>query len=220
MEISLTLYFCNGHLSGTPFDSFVFSPYSYFVTNKERKNPPPKVRPFSHHPSGTAGRLVQDHVLFIITFQCVIPEHIPMIKKYSELFKQNFDFQSKISSDYERGTQNFQFRYNQAHPNARIWRHMLYKRTFFFFRDGIAFSVQVTLVRFVYAGTSRTFTFYGDLFCAFSHFSSEFIRQAVAEKDLGDSFPALTVPEVVLNVWGSLPPSGFRPRTNPPDITA
>jgi len=120
----------------------------------------------------------------------------------------------------ERGVQNFQFRYNQAHPNARIWRHMLYKRTFFFFRDGIAFSVQVTLVRFVYAGTSRTFTFYGDLFCAFSHFSSEFIRQAVAEKDIGDSFPALTVPEVVLNVWGSLPPSGFRPRTNPPDITA
>lgn len=142
-----------------------------------------------------------------------------MIKKYSELFKQNFDFQSKISSGYEREVKKFQFCYNQAHPDARIWRHLLYERTFFFFRDGIAFSVQVTLVHFVYAGTSRTFTFYGTLFCAFSHFSTEFIRQAVAEKDLRDSFPALTVPEVVLNVWASLPPSGFRPRSNPPVLT-
>jgi len=90
MEISLTLYFCNEHLSNIPFDSFVFSPYSYFVTNKERKNLPSKVRPFSHHQSETVDRLVQDRVLFIIASHCSTPDHITYDKEIFRTFQAKF----------------------------------------------------------------------------------------------------------------------------------
>ncbi len=143
-----------------------------------------------------------------------------MIKNYFNFFKQNFQLQQKIASEYEHQVRNFQLRYNDRHPKSHIWRHMLYTRIFFFYHDGVAFSVEIRLVRFIYAGTSHTFTFYGSLFCAFTHFSTSFIRQAVAEKEVPDSFPALTVPEIVLNVWAGLPPSGFSPRVPTPPLTA
>lgn len=123
--------------------------------------------------------------------------------KLRELFKQNFSFQSEIASLYEREAKAFQFRHNLSHPESLIWRHLLYRRTFFFFRNGSSFSVQVELVRFRFAGTNRTFTFYGSLFCAFSHFSKELISQAAAQKDDPFSPAATLVSRETLSRWVS-----------------
>ena len=101
--------------------------------------------------------------------------------KHNEFFKHNFSFQQKISSVYNRQALQYQFEYNKKHPDKHIWRHLLYRRTFYFLRHGVYFSVQIEIVRFKYAGTNSTFTFYGDLFLAFSRFSSQFVRQAVSE---------------------------------------
>lgn len=121
--------------------------------------------------------------------------------KHSEFFKQNFSFQEQISSSYSRQALNFQFKHNQKHPDKRIWRHLLYRRTFYFFRNGEYFSVQVELVRFRYAGTNCTFTFYGNLFLAFSRFSSSFVHQAVSESDSIDGLAAPVVSRDTLKQW-------------------
>lgn len=136
----------------------------------------------------------------------------------SDFFKQNFQFQEKFSSEYHDQARKFQLRYNQHHPGAPIWRHGLYTRTFFFYRNGCPFSVVIQIVRFIYAGTSQTFTFYGSLFSAFSHFSREFIQQAVYEKNSLDSFPALSVSSETLEIWAGLPDFRFPPRVPAPDI--
>lgn len=121
--------------------------------------------------------------------------------KHSEFFKQNFLFQEKISSSYNQQALRFQFRHNQKHPDRRIWRHLIYRRTFYFFRNGEYFSVQIELVRFRYAGTNRTFTFYGDLFLPFSRFSSCFVRQAVSETGCIDGPAASVVSPETLRQW-------------------
>lgn len=135
-----------------------------------------------------------------------------------DFFKQNFQFQEKISSDYLDQVLKFQSRYNQRHQGSPIWRHGLYTRTFFFYSNGRSLSVEIQIVRFIYAGTNLTFTFYGSLFSAFSHFSREFIRQAVHEKNSPDSFPALTVSSETLEIWANLPDFRFPPRNPAPDI--
>lgn len=135
-----------------------------------------------------------------------------------DFFKQNFQFQKKFSSEYHSQVKKFQNRYNHLHPDSHIWKHGLYTRTFFFYRNGLSFSVEIQIVRFVYAGTNKTFTFYGTLFSAFSHFSREFIRQAVREKNSPDSFPALTVSIETLAAWEALSDFRFPPRIPAPDI--
>lgn len=143
-----------------------------------------------------------------------------MIKNCPVFFKQNFQFQQNILSEYNKQVLDYQFRYNLCHPISHIWRHNLYKRTFFFYKNGCSFSIQISVVRFIYAGTNRTFTFYGSLFSAFSHFSREFIQQAVQEKNIRDSFPALTVSAETLRTWCSLPDFRFPPRSPAPSLPA
>lgn len=122
---------------------------------------------------------------------------------YKDFFKHNFSFQQKILSCYDQEARNFQLQHNASHREHRIWRHMLYKRTFYFFRNGIHFSVEVEIVRFRFAGTNRTFTFYGSLFCSFSHFSKEFISKAVAENtDPFSSVAGLVSTQTILH-WAS-----------------
>ncbi|MGN0398785.1 MAG: hypothetical protein ACI4EO_01540 [Blautia sp.] len=103
------------------------------------------------------------------------------IMNHNEFFKQNFLFQRNFHIQYEKEARSFQSHYNSVHPSHRIWRHQLYLRTFFFYRNGFSFSIQVRVVRFIFAGTGKTFTFYGSLFSAFSRFSKELISQIVSD---------------------------------------
>ena len=146
---------------------------------------------------------------------------IYIIMKYNTFFKYNLQFQDKISLNYAQEAIVYQTRYNTAHPQHRIWRHLLYQRTFYFFQNGKLLSVRVELVRFRYAGTNRTFTFYGTLFCAYSHFAAEFIRRAVSESHIDDSPISLSVSLETLRYWknwlvtGRVPSPGFPKDTRP-----
>jgi len=90
--------------------------------------------------------------------------------KNKELFMHNNHFQYNISSCYAQQVAAYQADYNRKNPDHRIWRHMLYKRTFFFFSGGRYISVEIEIVRFRFAGTNNTFTYYGTLFCAYTFF--------------------------------------------------
>jgi len=121
--------------------------------------------------------------------------------KHDDFFKYNFHFQNNLSSCYAQQAHAYQLKYNRKHPGQRIWRHMLYKRTFYFFLNGRYISIEIEIVRFRYAGTNTTFTFYGTLFCAYSHFSAQFIKHAVFSSDELFSPSALTVSVKTLNSW-------------------
>lgn len=137
-----------------------------------------------------------------------------MIMRNKDFFKPFLDFQRHISALYERETRSFQFRYNAAHPDCHIWRHMLYQRTFYFYSGGRHISAHIEVLRFRYAHTSRTFTFYGSLLCPFSHFSADFIRQAVAEAGLLFSQTASLVTADTVRRWAHSMP--VLPPTSPP----
>jgi len=119
----------------------------------------------------------------------------------NNFFKHDFEFQKNISLHYDRKAMAFQSEYNRKHPGKRIWRHLLYKRTFYFYLHRRYISVEVEIVRFRYAKTNNTFTFYGSLFCAYSHFSAGFIKQAVSSSDDLLSPSALAVSVKTLNGW-------------------
>lgn len=123
------------------------------------------------------------------------------IMKHDNFFKYDSGFQKNISSCYARQAAAYQSKHNQKNPGQRIWRHMLYRRTFYFYLNGRHISVRIEIIRFRYAGTNTTFTFYGTLFCACSHFSAEFIKQAVSSSDELLSPSALTVSVKTLNCW-------------------
>lgn len=124
-----------------------------------------------------------------------------MIMKNKDFFKPFLDFQQHICALYEQEARIFQLRYNASHPDCHIWRHMLYRRTFYFYSGGHHICVCIEILRFRYAHTFRTFTFYGSLLCPFSHFSADFIRQAVAEAVLLFSQTASLVTADTLRRW-------------------
>lgn len=103
--------------------------------------------------------------------------------KRKELSKHFFSntLQSNIASEYDKQARDFQKKYNQTHPDAHIWRHILYKHIFYFSKNGQVLSVRVEIVRFIYAGTNKTFTFLGNLFRAFSRFTWNFLHAAVKD---------------------------------------
>lgn len=124
--------------------------------------------------------------------------------KHQDFFKQNFIFQKKIILKYKEEARDFQQQYNLAHPEHRIWKHRYGLRTFYFFVQGSLIYVQVQILRFRFAGTNRTFTFYGSLFCAFSRFSRNFMAQAVAQADLLFSELSTLLSPKTLSRWESL----------------
>ena len=87
---------------------------------------------------------------------------------------------SEISSRYQKEAVRFQHLHNSAHPEDRIWRHMLYERTFHFLRGGILLTVKVEMVRFIHVDSGRTFTFYSSLFLPRTSYVREFIRTAIS----------------------------------------
>lgn len=131
------------------------------------------------------------------------------IMNHNEFFKQNFLFQRNFHIQYEKEARSFQSHYNSVHPSHRIWRHQLYLRTFFFYRNGISFSIQVRVVRFIFAGTGKTFTFYGSLFSAFSRFSKELISQVVSDHTAPFSTTSSLVSSETAAHWKALWGSRF-----------
>lgn len=123
---------------------------------------------------------------------------------HHELFKHNLSFQKKIILQYIEEAENFQCQHNLTHPDQRIWKHRYDLRTFYFFDHGSFLYAQVRILRFRFAGTNRTFTFYGSLFCAFSHFAKTFMSQAVAQADvlLGELSTLVSIQ--TLSRWASL----------------
>lgn len=144
-----------------------------------------------------------------------------MIKQYVGFCKKNFqsqlEFQHSVQKQYDREARKFQYEHNQRHPGKRIWRHVLYTRTYFFYVNGSQLSVDVTIVRFIYAGTNGTFTFYGSLFSAFTAYSLSFLHAAVSEMDDSLSAAALAVSAETLRSWSSLPAGGFTARKKCPE---
>lgn len=110
--------------------------------------------------------------------------------------------QAAIRSRYARLAFSFQHSHNASHPDRRIWRHMLCPRTFIFFRSGETVKVTVDIVRFIYVGTHRTFTFYADLFLPFSRYPAELVRSAIS---LPKSDQAFCVSRDTLSRWRRLP---------------
>lgn len=123
---------------------------------------------------------------------------------HQDFFKQNFAFQKKIILKYKYEAQDFQQQYNLAHPQRRIWKHRYGLRTFYFFVQGSLIYVRVKILRFRFAGTNRTFTFYGSLFCAFSRFSRDFMAQAVAQAGFLFSALSTLLSPKTLSRWASL----------------
>lgn len=123
-----------------------------------------------------------------------------LIPKFKSAVNSN-----KISALYDKEARSFQAAYNKRHPGRHIWRHILYTRTLYFFRDREHISVCVEIVRFRFAGSSRTFTFYGSLFASFSRFSAEFIRQAVSERDSPCGMASSVVHPSTIRRWGMAP---------------
>ena len=103
-----------------------------------------------------------------------------------------------ISEIYDREDRQFQQKYNHEHPGRHIWRHILHKRVFFFFTDKKWISVEVEIVRFIYAGTNKTMTFYGSMFLAYSSFSKQLQKCAV---DAPKSICARTVCYRKIRKW-------------------
>ena len=87
---------------------------------------------------------------------------------------------SEISSRYQKEAVRFQHLHNSSHPEDRIWRHMLYIRTFHFLSGGVLLTVKVEMVRFIYVNSNRTFTFYSSLFLPRTSYVREFIRTAIS----------------------------------------
>lgn len=139
----------------------------------------------------------------LLDISCMVQQisHRYSIMKNNNFFKHNPKFQDNLSSRYEREATVYQSGYNRKHPGKHIWRHMLYKRTFYFYLDGMHISVEVEIVRFRHARTNNTFTFHGTLFCAYSHFSAGFIKQAVSSSGDPLSPSALAVSVKTLNCW-------------------
>ena len=112
-----------------------------------------------------------------------------------------FQFRQHISDEYDRQARAFQKEYNLSHPDQHLWRHILYKRTFRFFKNGQAIPVDLEIVRFIYAGTNSTFTFYGSLFLPFFRFPITFMEQAVCSPS---GTAAMEVSADTVSRWGNL----------------
>lgn len=139
--------------------------------------------------------------------------------KHNEFFKMNLELQEKIAALYDTEVRKFQSRYNKKHPDQHIWRHMLYCRSLFLFKNGCYSSVRIEIVRFRFAGTYTTFTFYGSLFAALSRFSAEFIRKALSEKNQACGMASSVVHPSTLRHWTKTASFSITSISIEPDLT-
>ena len=150
--------------------------YSLFIHKKRGKTHAWRLRlsPETQRPCGHCS-----------AFRADAPPAASTIMKRRDLCKPNISksLQAEISSQYHREALAYQHSYNSSHDGDRIWRHMLYRRTFRFLRGGRLVSVTVEIVRFIHARTRRTFTFYGSLFLPRVRYPLEFVRSASSPSD-------------------------------------
>ena len=126
-------------------------------------------------------------------------KNLVVFKKLFNKTQSTDSLQVEISKNYDLQARKFQNNYNSKHPQNHIWRHTLYKRTICFQRDGMKLPVTIEIVRFIVAGTSKTFTFYGNILIPYLRFAREFINSALSSSD--DA--ALEVSEETLHRWTS-----------------
>jgi len=104
-------------------------------------------------------------------------------------------FISKTQMRYRNEADTFQHRYNEKNK-IHIWRHMLYSRIFHFYINGDLISVPVEIIRFIFAGSNKTFSFYGSLLLPRTTYSVPLLKNWINSK------PAFLSPEVC-NRWYS-----------------
>ena len=124
---------------------------------------------------------------------------------------------TEVSSRYSKEAKRFQYFYNSAHPEARIWRKMLYARIFCFIRNGELVSVVVELVRFIYTASGKTFTYYGSQFLPRTKYSKELISAAVSGSKPEARF---CVSRDTFFRWKALLPSPVRTQDHSPSSPA
>lgn len=186
VEISLTLFSLFPH-------SFFLRCILFLLPLDNKKEPHPRKGRLFPHPLHLSSPVSHLYRHLWCTY---------IIMKNKDFFNPHFyDQLQDISSDYDKQARTFQKEYNFKHPGMHIWRHILYRKTFRFFLSGQMISVDVEIVRFIYAGTNRTFTFYGSFFLPFFHFTKEFMCQAVRSPD---TLPALEVSAETIRRWARL----------------
>lgn len=133
--------------------------------------------------------------------------------KKTSLCKPCFSsFQSEIPSLYYRESLRFQETHNAKETAHRIWRHGLYHRVFRFFLHGCLVCVEVSLVRFLYAGTNRSFTYYGSLFLPYTSFARDLILSALSD----GAEEAFLVSSDTIHCWKQSLPSPRRTMEHKP----
>lgn len=105
--------------------------------------------------------------------------------------KEEADLTRQFQSQYDKECQAYQMTYNQRHPGAHIWRHLIYSRTIHFLRNGADITCVIRIVRFIFAGTNSSFTFYGSLILPRTHFSFPMLRDWIRQT------PPLLSPTVI-----------------------
>ena len=85
--------------------------------------------------------------------------------------KEEADLTKQFQSQYDKECRAYQTNYNRTHPGAHIWRHLIYTRTIHFLRQGSDVTCLIRIVRFIIAGTNKSFTFYGSFILPRTHYS-------------------------------------------------
>lgn len=84
---------------------------------------------------------------------------------------------ARIQHHYNQQVLEFQFKHNLMNPSQKIWRHILCRRAISFLINGNEVAVIITVVRFVYARSTTTFTFYGSLLLPRTHYSFPLLKR-------------------------------------------
>lgn len=136
---------------------------------------------------------------------------IPMKNKSIKEFSALSDLAHSMQARYSREVASFQQNYNSRHAR-HIWRHALYKRQILCLLNEDDVSVTIRIVRFLIAGTSETFTFYGSILLPRTAFSFPILAEWIHRK------PAILSPHIV-HRWADIVSRGEDPsRISRPDL--
>ena len=109
-----------------------------------------------------------------------------MIAMKSTSDKSQLNFIQRATEEaqerYDAEVSQFQHSYNEKHPLQHIWRHIIAKRRITVLYESEDVSVVIQVVRFVYAHTSQTFTFYGTLLLRRTHYAFHLLRKWIGSR--------------------------------------
>ena len=78
---------------------------------------------------------------------------------------------------YDAEAKRYQIDYNRKNPSHRIWRHILARRKITTLYESEDITIEIIVVRFVFAHTSQTFTFYGTLLLRRTHYAFHLLQE-------------------------------------------